>query len=89
VLCSALWTQGDGCNGGYVLFPCGLPNSTFGALQDSFQDCAESYAPALVHCYVDHTGRSFRRVKGHKDMPALVAALRPAAKIVAPTKKVA
>jgi hypothetical protein len=33
--------------------------------------------------------RGFRRMKGHKDMPALVAALRPAAKIVAPTKKVA
>jgi hypothetical protein len=32
---------------------------------------------------------SFRRVKGHQDMPLCVAALRPAAKIVAVAKKVA
>lgn len=33
--------------------------------------------------------RGFRRVKGHQDMPSLIAVLRPAAKIVAIAKKVA
>jgi putative transposase len=33
--------------------------------------------------------RGFRRVKGHQNMPALVAALRPVTKAVAPERKVA
>ncbi len=33
--------------------------------------------------------RGFRRVKGHIDLPSLIAALRPAAKAVAVAKKVA
>ena len=33
--------------------------------------------------------RGFRRVKGRRDIPSLVAALRPAAKTVADNKKVA
>ena len=33
--------------------------------------------------------RGFRRVKGHKTMPSLVAALRPTTKGMAPARKVA
>lgn len=33
--------------------------------------------------------RGFRRVKGHKSMPSLVAALRPTTKTMASEKKVA
>lgn len=38
-MCATHWTQGDGCNGGYVLFPCGIPPMSPGAGQD-FQSCA-------------------------------------------------
>jgi len=45
--CAPRWVQGDGCNGGEVLFPCGLPPETAAT-------CAEYCMgnPGLNFCYV-------------------------------------
>jgi hypothetical protein len=46
--CAPTWIQGDGCNGGQVLFPCGLPPST--GTFSCLEYCMES--PSLNFCYV-------------------------------------
>ncbi len=49
----------------------------------------ESMIGRWVALAVDEAQKGFRRMKGHKNMPSLVAALRPKAKTMASEKKVA
>ena len=49
----------------------------------------EAMIQRWVALAVGEAQRGFRRIKGHKGMPALVAALRPTTKAMASEKKVA